>query len=927
MALRKHTLLCVILAVLALTGCGPTPEQRRDAVQSLLAEGDRSGAIFELKSLLQTAPEDRDARRLLAELSLAEGEFQTAASEFERALDLGEDSSQAILGYAKTLLYLGDFDAAKGFARDKLATGAFGPEGTTLYADTLTATGEREQAATEYRKAIAADETFVPAYIGLASLEASAGLFGNASVTVDKALQQDAQSATAWLLKARLAAQTGNSGQALTAYANAGRYESADAPLIERFNRKLSEAQYFLGENDPEPARASVGKFTDAFPAAAVGLLLNGQLFLLEGKIDEAKDALQEYNRVVPDDTDGQIFLGVVNFEQSNFRQAEMFLSRAVSAAENQQLVRRLLAQTQLSLDKPAEAFLILQPLMDEESNDGGLLAMLGQASIQAGNREEGVRYFDESLATAPNEPALILSSAAGYLAAGQPDKAIALLQQNEQVGQEGYQRASLLILANIRAGDNAAAVATADRLLADNSDDSSAYALAGSVRMMVGLTDEAEQQFQQALRLDPSNLGARLNLGRLKQLRGDVTGAEQEFRRVLDSRPAAVSPLLSYMELLDKAGRKNEVTAAIETAIKADSESLQLRQVATRWYLQSGDFQSVRTTAESGLEQFPDDAELQGLLGVARISLGETQVGLRQLERARELEPDSLTLNRLLADYKARNGDVAGAISVLQSYVSRNPGDGEAAGMLSELLIRSGDVGAAESLLAKQREATGETASTLAIQGDIRMQGGQFEEAYQFYSRAYELSPVAPLMRRKYQAAVRAKAENPQGILQQWLGGNPTDNAVRSQLGDFYQAREDYDSAAEQYRVALESEPDSPVLLNNLAWSYAQAGNPDALGYAEQANQLAPGVAGISDTLGWILVSQGEITRGRKFLEEAAEGAPGDPNIQYHLAYALSEDGAGTQALSILQKLPLSSPAFLYGDEANALIKRLQNN
>jgi Tfp pilus assembly protein PilF len=51
---------------------------------------------------------------------------------------------------------------------------------------------------------------------------------------------------------------------------------------------------------------------------------------------------------------------------------------------------------------------------------------------------------------------------------------------------------------------------------------------------------------------------------------------------------------------------------------------------------------------------------------------------------------------------------------------------------------------------------------------------------------------------------------------------------------------------------------PNNPAALNNLAWAYQQEKDPRALGTAEQAFKLAGDNPGVLDTLGWMLVEQG---------------------------------------------------------------------
>ena len=89
---------------------------------------------------------------------------------------------------------------------------------------------------------------------------------------------------------------------------------------------------------------------------------------------------------------------------------------------------------------------------------------------------------------------------------------------------------------------------------------------------------------------------------------------------------------------------------------------------------------------------------------------------------------------------------------------------------------------------------------------------------------------------------------------------------------------------------------------------------------HAERAHELAPGRTEVTDTLGWLLVQNGEVSRGLVLLQEAAVKAPHIPDIRYHMVVALDKVGRRDEARKELDRLLKTGRAFPDVDKARAL-------
>jgi len=119
---------------------------------------------------------------------------------------------------------------------------------------------------------------------------------------------------------------------------------------------------------------------------------------------------------------------------------------------------------------------------------------------------------------------------------------------------------------------------------------------------------------------------------------------------------------------------------------------------------------------------------------------------------------------------------------------------------------------------------------------------------------------------------------------------------------------------------------PADATALNNLAWLYQQKGDlAKARGLAERAMAASPRVPQIDDTLGWILLAQGEADKALTYLSAASLSAPGNPDIQYHLAVALHRLGRQADAQTTLENLLGTGAAFSDKPEAEKLLQELK--
>jgi tetratricopeptide (TPR) repeat protein len=140
----------------------------------------------------------------------------------------------------------------------------------------------------------------------------------------------------------------------------------------------------------------------------------------------------------------------------------------------------------------------------------------------------------------------------------------------------------------------------------------------------------------------------------------------------------------------------------------------------------------------------------------------------------------------------------------------------------------------------------------------------------------------------------------------------------ARERAGQWPQAEADL-------KRALELQPDQPLVLNYLGYSWVDKGMhlAEAFRMIERAVQLRPNDGYIVDSLGWAHYRRGEYDQATRWLEQAVELRPQDPTINDHLGDAYWRTGRRAEARAQWERALLFKPE---PDEAKAIQSKLEN-
>ena len=897
---------------------GPAADKYIERARTALQKGDVNAGVIELKNALQEEPDNAAARLLLGQTYLRGGDLAAAEKELARTRDLGLPRAQWVVDYARTLMLLGQADRVlKEFSPlddDPPETRA---SLLSLQALALMAQKQLDDAKTRLNEALAAKADNVEALLAMTRLEGAEGKFAEASERVNQVLAVQPDNVEALLLLAELERLQKRYPEAIAAFDKVlARNPKELRALVGRGETRLTQGDADGALADGEAAR----RLRSNLPAAN---FLRGRALLAKKNLPAAQEALLEVLRFVPDHLPSQLLLGAIAFQNNNLEQADAYLSRYVAAVPNQLPARKLLAGTAMKLKQPKRAIDLLAPVAAAGSNDAQLLALLGSAYLQAGDHDKAAALLQKASELAPNASPIRAQHALSLLASGDTDKAIDELETASELNQGLVQADVMLVLTLLQTRDFERAAKTAQALAEKEPKSAMPLNLLGIAEMGQNDLVSARKAFEQALAVDPKFTVAELNLAQIDLRENKPEAAEARYQAVVARDPGNVQALLA---LAERAQQPVQAVQWLEQAWEKNPDSLQVGLLLAQRYLQRGD----RLKASGVVRQLetaqPNNPVVQRMLGAvlfASEDIGGARAAYRKFADAQPNNPEGWFL---IASTYLREKDDTGAEQALQRALNIDPKYAPALAGRIELALR----GRREAEFRKQvealRNAFPDSPLPQKYEGDWELQANRPQNAALSYAAAYQRSPSGPLALQLASARLRAADQaGALAALKDWVDRSPEDYITRLQYAIELQNQKQADPAIEQYRKVVGTQPRSVIALNNLAWLLSERKDPEAVGFAEKARELAPESPEVADTLGWVLAQAGKVDRGLQILQQAAVQAPHLGDIRYHLAAVLNQAGRKDEAIRELERLLGEGRSFEQQEAAKALLAQLK--
>ncbi len=921
----RHVFGVAILA--ALCACRSVPDEQTAIAKAkrYQAEGHYRSAIIELKNLLQADGNHAQARLLLGQLHMDLGDVQAAQKELRRAEALGAASAAVQPALAESYVIVKQYDKALAvIEQPPFDPAQLSPRVQRLRADSYLGLGKTEKAQEIYRALLAQNENSNEARRGLARVALHVGDDGKALVLVKQAIGFDSKDKASWLLRGQIDSKRQDYAAAEQAYTHALDTRKLEAITHEELWARVGLIEALLAQNKIAPAAQrlkELRRFLSAHPAARY---LRARIAMAEGDHDIAETELRAVLKTFPDHGPSLLMLGAVKYAQEQLEQADMFLSGFLAAQPGHSAAHKLLAATRLRLAQPAGAKAALTPLSKSGARDAEWLSLMGIASFQAGEYAQASSFLEQGVKASPDNTALRVNLALGYIAENRFRAAIDLLEKNAPAASVDGRRDTLLLWCYLRERETAKADALATKLIDSAGADDRVYERLGTLFAAAGYSEKASAFFLELVARKPLHAAALYSLGRIAHSNGRTTAADAYYRRALQADPKHAQAMGAMTQLALAEGREQQAITWLERARAGNKAADTPRLLLAQLYTKRGDTQRALAVAAEAIALQPKRAEGYLVLSRAHQAAGNYKEARQSLQTAVTHAPNDAALRYDLGHMHWLAAELREAKTAFAEALRLQPDWLPAIGALAMVTLRLGDTDAAYTLAKNLQNHPERKEIGFALEGDLDFMSAKYADAAGNYAQAAAIRPAGTLAVKTYQARYRAGLPQPEAPLTQWLAGHPEDAEIRLALAQAYVTASKTQAAVREFERIVSADAEHATSLNNLAWLYWQQGDTRALDMAERAYRVSPGNGAVTDTLGWLLVQTGAVQRGLALLRKADAEAPHSPEIRYHLAYALVKSGARSEAQSLLAGLIASNAAFASREQARALMQTI---
>lgn len=649
--------LCAVVAASTLAGCKHDPNvQKQKYLESgkrYEKEGKYREAAIQLSNALKVDHNFAPAHYELAKTYIQLGSLVAGYQELQRTVALNPSNLQARLDLGNMLLAGNVPDRANEQAKAILAAQPNNADAYALLSRIAARKGDKAEALKEIQQAISLNPNQAKYHTTLGLIEEqNPDTKGQGEAELEKAVTLDEKNPNARLALAGSLADRGDMQGAEQ------QVQSAIQASPKDLQPRIALAELYLHSGDKGKAEQTLIDTVNALPDKDQPSDILLTYYIRTNQPDRAESVFADLRSKYPKSVPVQVSYTRVLIGRGKWDQAADVLKGLSKNNGSNPQVTRLNAEMLVHNGKSHDAFTLLQKAAANAPDDVRLQLLLGETALSVGNQSVAETSFQQASRLDPQN----LEGARGLARIASARKDMTLLSQ------------------------------IAEKMIATHPNAPDGYLWRGSVEGAQQQYAQAEADFQAALKRDPNNAAAQVDLAELdfhdKKTAEARTLLEQALSRDPNLLPAL--NLLVAADLQDK--QPDKALARIKGQIDKSPNNPALYADLAGLQLRMRDFTGAQASAQKSLQLNKDYEPAVETYSQAALALGNSDAALGAWQSWLGTHPNDARADTLAGAVEETKGDVNKAMDFYKKALQLDPQQPVAANNLAYLMVENGE-------------------------------------------------------------------------------------------------------------------------------------------------------------------------------------------------------------------------------------------
>ncbi len=480
---------------------------------------------------------------------------------------------------------------------------------------------------------------------------------------------------------------------------------------------------------------------------------------------------------------------------------------------------------------------------------------MLGYQAELAQDTDRAIQEYQSALKSDPNAHAVKARLAGLYFSLG--DLSNAVRYAEDAVAGSGQNAQTLSQMAGIFAGAGQPdrAIQLLDRAIEQEPGKADAYFSKGLLLMNQKRLSEAEQSVKQGIALSPDAPVGPYYLGRIQMELSHVEDAIASFERAAAVNAAFEPSYIALASIYESRQEKDKAIAVLRKYLQnVNPRNRDVRNHLVRLYMNAKDYQGALAELDRMVAEDPTDLDAQLRISLVYGELKEYHKAIERLTPILALRPAELKIRDYLGYLYEETKQYPKALDTYRFNLQLDPSYFEGHLHLGVLLYRIKRFQDSISHLAEAAKLNPKQPESYIVMGLAYLQGEQFEQATQAFEEGIRHNPK------------NADLHFNLGTAYDKL--NRFDEVVR----------------AMETALKLDPHHADALNYLGYSYAERGIRIEEAISLTRQAVALKPNNGYYVDSLGWALFKSGQLDQALHEIRRAVELAGDDPVIYEHL-------------------------------------------